>query len=81
LELDVEEFKLNKAETVIADVEKIATEGKIAPLAGFGEKEATRFFGPVPEVSAAFEKDYLTPWSAKDAEARYLKCFAALVKD
>jgi 5'-deoxynucleotidase YfbR-like HD superfamily hydrolase len=49
-------------------------------LAGFGEKEANRFFGTPPEVSAAFEKDYLTPWSAKDAEARYLKQFAAASK-
>ena len=45
-------------------------------LAGFGESEARRFFGTPLEVSAAFERDYLTPWSAKDAEARYLKRFA-----
>ena len=49
-------------------------------LAGFTEPEAKRFFGTPPEVSAAFEKDYLTPWSAKDAQARYLKRFAE-VKD
>jgi 5'-deoxynucleotidase YfbR-like HD superfamily hydrolase len=47
-------------------------------LAGFGESEARRFFGTPPEVSATFEKDYLTPWSAKDAQARYLKRFAEL---
>src|ERR1043166_9126460 len=44
-------------------------------LAGFGEKEAARFFGPPPAVSAAFEKDYLTPWPAKEAEARHLRSF------
>src|SRR4051812_18973805 len=47
-------------------------------LAGFSDAEAKRFFGAPPEVSAAFERDYLTPWAAKDAEARYLKRFDAL---
>jgi 5'-deoxynucleotidase YfbR-like HD superfamily hydrolase len=47
-------------------------------LAGFREAEARRFFGTPPEVPATFERDYLTPWSAKDAEARYLKRFAEL---
>jgi 5'-deoxynucleotidase YfbR-like HD superfamily hydrolase len=47
-------------------------------LAGFTEPEARRFFGTPPEVSAALERDYLTPWSAKDAQARYLKRFAEL---
>jgi hypothetical protein len=49
-------------------------------LAGFDEKEARKFFGNPPEVSTAFEKDYLTPWTAKDAEARYLKCFATVTR-
>ena len=49
-------------------------------LAGFTAAEARRFFGTPPEVSAALERDYLTPWSARDAEARYLKQFAALAK-
>ena len=40
-------------------------------LAGFSESEARRFFGTPPEVPATLERDYLTPWSAKDAEARY----------
>src|SRR5947209_14312371 len=47
-------------------------------LAGFSESEARRFFGTPPEVSATFERDYLTPWPAKEAEARYLKRFDAL---
>src|SRR6187455_740408 len=66
---------------LIKDADRASAYLESTRLAGFGEKEATRFFGPPPEVPAAFEKDYLTPWSAKDAEARYLKCFAALVKD
>ena len=66
---------------LIKDADRAAAYLESTRLAGFGEKEAKRFFGPAPEVSAAFEKDYLTPWPAKEAEARYLKCFAALVKD
>jgi 5'-deoxynucleotidase YfbR-like HD superfamily hydrolase len=48
-------------------------------LAGFAEAEARRFFGAPPEVPATLERDYLSPWSAKDAEARYLKNFTKLV--
>ena len=66
---------------LIKDADRAAAYLESTRLAGFGETEAKRFFGPPPEVSAAFEKDYLTPWSAKEAETRYLKCFAALVKD
>jgi 5'-deoxynucleotidase YfbR-like HD superfamily hydrolase len=50
-------------------------------LAGFGEREARKFFGAPPEVPAALQKDYLTPWAAKDAEGRYLKRFAELFEN
>jgi len=46
-------------------------------LAGFGVTEARRFFGPRPALSAAAEKDYLTPWPAATAQRRYLERFAA----
>jgi 5'-deoxynucleotidase YfbR-like HD superfamily hydrolase len=49
-------------------------------LAGFSTAEAKRFFGTPPEVAATFERDYLVPWSARDAEARYLKRFAELTE-
>jgi 5'-deoxynucleotidase YfbR-like HD superfamily hydrolase len=49
-------------------------------LAGFREAEAQRFFGSPPEVPASLEREYLTPWSANDAEARYLKRFAESAK-
>jgi 5'-deoxynucleotidase YfbR-like HD superfamily hydrolase len=39
-------------------------------LAGFGDAEARRFFGPPPRLSTAIERDYMTPWSAKIAETR-----------
>jgi 5'-deoxynucleotidase YfbR-like HD superfamily hydrolase len=49
-------------------------------LAGFTLPEAKRFFGTPPEVPASFRRDYLVPWNAGDAEARYLKRFAELVE-
>ena len=47
-------------------------------LAGFAEAEARRFFGKPPKLSPALERDYLTPWPAETAEARYLERFAKL---
>jgi uncharacterized protein len=49
-------------------------------LAGFSLTEARRFFGPPPKFSAAIEHDYLTPWPAEVAEARYLQRFAKLAR-
>ena len=45
-------------------------------LAGFSTDEARRFFGPAPKFSAVIERDYLTPWPAEVAQARYLERFA-----
>lgn len=50
-------------------------------LAGFDTAEARRFFGRPPAFSAAIERDYLTPWPAEAAQARYLERFHALVRD
>jgi 5'-deoxynucleotidase YfbR-like HD superfamily hydrolase len=47
-------------------------------LAGFSTGEARRFFGPAPKFSAVIERDYLTPWPADVAEARYLERFEKL---
>ncbi len=41
-------------------------------LAGFEAAEARRFFGRPPTFSAALERDYLKPWPAGTAQARYL---------
>jgi 5'-deoxynucleotidase YfbR-like HD superfamily hydrolase len=49
-------------------------------LAGFAEAEARRFFGAPPEVPASLEREYLAPWSIRDAETRYLKRFADSAK-
>ena len=47
-------------------------------LAGFSANEARRFFGLAPKFSAAITRDYLTPWPADVAEARYLERFHKL---
>ena len=47
-------------------------------LAGFDIAEARRFFGRPPLVSTSLERDYLKPWPAETAEARYLERFAKL---
>ena len=49
-------------------------------LAGFSAAEAQRFFGKPPELSAAALRDYLTPWPADTAEARFLERFARLFR-
>jgi uncharacterized protein len=47
-------------------------------LAGFDAREARRFFGRPPTISLALERDYLKPWPAETAEARYLERFRKL---
>ncbi|TAK47169.1 MAG: HD family hydrolase [Xanthobacteraceae bacterium] len=47
-------------------------------LAGFGEREARKFFGPRPVLPPTTERDYLTPWPAGKAEKRFLARFHAL---
>jgi 5'-deoxynucleotidase YfbR-like HD superfamily hydrolase len=47
-------------------------------LAGFSEAEARRFFGRPPVFSAAIERDYLKPWPAETAQARFLDKFKKL---
>jgi 5'-deoxynucleotidase YfbR-like HD superfamily hydrolase len=50
-------------------------------LAGFEAAEAQRFFGRPPVFSAAIERDYLKPWPAETAQARYFERFKKLVGD
>jgi 5'-deoxynucleotidase YfbR-like HD superfamily hydrolase len=65
---------------LIKSADRAAAYLEATRLAGFGEAEAQRFFGSPPQVPAKLERDYLTPWNASDAEARYLKRFADSVK-
>jgi len=50
-------------------------------LAGFETTAALKFFGRPPALSAAMERDYLKPWPAETAQARYLDRFQKLVRD
>ena len=47
-------------------------------LAGFETAAALKFFGRPPALSAAMERDYLRPWPAETAQARYLDRFNKL---
>jgi 5'-deoxynucleotidase YfbR-like HD superfamily hydrolase len=47
-------------------------------LAGFAAEEARRFFGRPPRISASTERDYLKPWPAETAQARYRERFIKL---
>ena len=47
-------------------------------LAGFDVAEARRFFGRPPALSPAMERDYLKPWPAGTAQARYLERISRL---
>jgi uncharacterized protein len=42
-------------------------------LAGFEAPEARRFFGQPLAISISMERDYLRPWPAETAQARYLE--------
>jgi len=50
-------------------------------LAGFEMAEARRFFGQPPKFSAALERDYLSPWPAGTAEARFKERFEKLARN
>ena len=50
-------------------------------LAGFEATEARKFFGRPPIFSAVIERDYLKPWPAETAQARYLERFKKLFAD
>jgi uncharacterized protein len=50
-------------------------------LAGFAHTEARRFFGRPPRIAPSMERDYLKPWPAETAHARYLERFTKLAGD
>jgi 5'-deoxynucleotidase YfbR-like HD superfamily hydrolase len=60
---------------VIKAADQAAAYLEATRLAGFQAVEARRFFGRPPTLSPRVERDYLTPWPAKEAEARYLERF------
>jgi len=50
-------------------------------LAGFSVGEAKRFFGRPPRIAPSAERDYLKPWPAETAQARFLERFEKLAAD
>ncbi|MEA2993231.1 MAG: 5-nucleotidase [Alphaproteobacteria bacterium] len=50
-------------------------------LAGFDAAEARRFFGNPPVFSLALERDYLKPWPAEIAQARYFERMTKLTRE
>jgi 5'-deoxynucleotidase YfbR-like HD superfamily hydrolase len=69
-----------EATRLLKGADQAAASLEATRLAGFSPTEAWRFFGPAPAVLPATERDYLVPWPAEKAEARYLKRFAELAE-
>ncbi len=65
-------------EALIKSADRAAAYLEATRLAGFKAAEARRFFGRPPVISAAIERDYLKPWPAENAQARYLEWFKKL---
>ena len=65
-------------DALIKSADRAAAYLEATRLAGFGAAEARRFFGRPPVISPAIERDYLKPWPAETAQARYLERFRRL---
>jgi 5'-deoxynucleotidase YfbR-like HD superfamily hydrolase len=68
-------------ERLIKAADRAAAYLEATKLAGFAPAEAKKFFGEPAGLSAATVRDYLTPWPAGTAEARYLARFEALAAE
>jgi 5'-nucleotidase len=69
---------LPQVEALIKVADRQAAFLEATRLAGFDAAEARRFFGHPPKFSAVMERDYLKPWPAATAQARYLERFNRL---
>jgi len=68
-------------EDLIKTADRQAAYLEATRLAGFDPAEARRFFGRPPVFSAALERDYLKPWPAETAQARYVERFKKLASE
>jgi 5'-deoxynucleotidase YfbR-like HD superfamily hydrolase len=68
-----------EVEQLIKAADRQAAYLEATRLAGFEPAEARRFFGAPPKFSAAMERDYLKPWPAEMAQARYAERFLKLL--
>jgi uncharacterized protein len=66
--------------TLIKTADRAAAFLEATRLAGFEAAEARKFFGPPPKFSATIERDYLTPWPAGTAEAKFRERFKKLLR-
>jgi len=67
-------------EALIKAADRAAAYLEATRLAGFEAAEARRFFGRPPAFSATLERDYLKPWPADTAQARYLERIKKLLR-
>ena len=68
-----------EVEALIKAADRQAAYLEATRLAGFAADEARRFFGRPPVFSASLERDYLKPWPAETAQARYFERFSKLL--
>jgi 5'-deoxynucleotidase YfbR-like HD superfamily hydrolase len=66
---------------IIKAADRAAAYFEATRLAGFDAAEARSFFGRPPKFSLALERDYLTPWPADIAEARYHERVVKLARE
>jgi len=60
---------------MIKSADRAAAYLEATRLAGFKPAEAGRFFGRPPALPSPIERDYVTPWTAVQAQSRYLRRF------
>ncbi len=70
---------LLKSTALIKAADRQAAYLEATRLAGFEAAEAQRFFGRPPAFSASLEREYLKPWPAETAQARYFERFSKLL--
>ncbi len=67
-------------QNLIKSADRSAAYLEATRLAGFADDEARTFFGAPPKFSAALEREYLSPWQAGTAQARYRERFEKLLR-
>jgi hypothetical protein len=67
--------------SLIKSADRAAAYLEATKLAGFELAEARKFFGPPPKFSSAIERDFLTPWPAGTAEAKFRERFKKLLSN
>ena len=60
---------------LIKSADRAAAYLEATRLAGLKPADAGRFFGQPPALPSPIERDYVTPWTAVQAQSRYLRRF------